>query len=227
MAFIGFEFGFAGASGADAAAEPGEGLAHAGQTCQTILILRKADLNLTFGSAGASGENLQNQHGPVNDFAVGDVRDIAHLHSGQFGIENQHVCFCILNGFGDFFEFSGTDTGSGFRSRSGLNTGHDGFASGSIGKFFEFLHGDTGIIFAGIKSHKNGFRFLDFLLNFMHRNSSLFLCFYALRGGCKLLQIFPPVWQGGQVPSPRVFSGRVLSLPFCLIFHKERILFLS
>ena len=61
------EFGLAGAARADAAAETGHGLAHAGKPRQQILILRQLHLQPALGRLGTLGKNIENEGAAIQN----------------------------------------------------------------------------------------------------------------------------------------------------------------
>ena len=69
LAAIGFQLGFAGAAGADAAAQLRHRLALAGQARQHVLKLRQLHLQLALAGAGVAGKDVQNQLRPVQNAA--------------------------------------------------------------------------------------------------------------------------------------------------------------
>ncbi len=85
------QLGFAGAPAADAAHEPGEGVAFAHQPGQEIFHLGHLHLELAFPAAGPLGKEVQDELGAVNDLEFGEVGDGAHLGGAELGVEHQHV----------------------------------------------------------------------------------------------------------------------------------------
>src|SRR6185369_12457749 len=58
---VSLELRLAGAAGADATAEPGQGVARAHEPRHQVLELRQLDLELPFFRLGASGEDIEDQ----------------------------------------------------------------------------------------------------------------------------------------------------------------------
>ena len=118
MTAVGFELCLSGTSRADTAAQTGQRGAAAGQPAQAVFVLCECNLHLTFGSSGTSGENVKDEHSAVNNLAVGHVGDIAHLHTGELGVKDQHVGFEKFHLLLDFFKLAGADAGCSFRCRT-------------------------------------------------------------------------------------------------------------
>ncbi len=113
---VGFEFGFAGTAGADAAAQPGHRRAVAGQPRQQIVQLRQLHLQLAFSRAGAARENIQDQLRPVEHLDVQRFFQIALLRGRQLAVEDHRGRFVELDLRLQLFHFAGADEASPHRS---------------------------------------------------------------------------------------------------------------
>ena len=78
-AAVGFELGFTGPAGSDAAAQAGHRRAMSGQARQQVVELREFDLQLAFPGPRAAGEDIEDQLGAVEDFTVERLFEIALL----------------------------------------------------------------------------------------------------------------------------------------------------
>jgi len=87
LAAVGFELGFAGAAGADAAAELRHGATPTGEARELVFELGELDLELAFAGFGVAGEDVQDELGAVDDVA-GEARlDVAELRGGEVVVE--------------------------------------------------------------------------------------------------------------------------------------------
>ena len=90
-AAIGLQLSFAGAAGADAAAELGHFRSAAGEPGQHVFQLGELDLKLAFAGAGVAGEDIQNELGPVDDTTGQLPFKIAQLRRSKVVVEEDEV----------------------------------------------------------------------------------------------------------------------------------------
>ena len=67
---IHFQFGFAGSSRTNAAAQAGEVCIVPSQAAETVIQLRQLHLQLAFFGASSPGKNIENQTGAVHYFCL-------------------------------------------------------------------------------------------------------------------------------------------------------------
>ena len=140
-AAVGFELGFTGTAGADAAALAGEGDALTGEAGEDVFELGEFDLQATFGGAGATGEDIEDELGAVNDANADGPFEIALLGGGEIVINDDDVG---LGGFGIFLKFLNlalAKKGGGVGEGADLEKLSDDFGTGGEGEFFEFAEG--------------------------------------------------------------------------------------
>ena len=87
MAAVGFKLGLAGTSRADSSAEPRQGSAYSHEPRQAVFQLRKLDLQLALTGDRAACEDIQYQHGAVDDTDVGFVLNVSYLRRGKLAVE--------------------------------------------------------------------------------------------------------------------------------------------
>ena len=93
---VGLQLGLAGAAGADAAAQPREALAHAGQAGQQVLILRQLDLKPPLPGAGALGKDVENQRAAIQHCHAGGLLQRTNLRGRELVVEDNHLRLEIL-----------------------------------------------------------------------------------------------------------------------------------
>ena len=87
-AAVGFQFGFTGTAGANAATEAGECCPLAVEAGQKIFQLRQLHLETTFGGTGAAGKNIEDKLGAVDDADAAGGFQIALLGGGELIIDD-------------------------------------------------------------------------------------------------------------------------------------------
>ena len=90
-AAVGFQLGFAGTAGADAAAQPRHLHAVAGEARQQVVQLRQFHLQAAFAGAGARGEDIEDELGAVDDLGIEGLFQVALLGGGQVVVEDDDV----------------------------------------------------------------------------------------------------------------------------------------
>ena len=90
-AAVGFELGFAGAAGADAAAQPRQRVARSDQPRHQVLELRELDLQLAFARPRAAREDVENELRAIDDLAIERVLEVAQLRRRQLVVEDDDV----------------------------------------------------------------------------------------------------------------------------------------
>ena len=125
-AAIGFELGFTGAAGADAAAELRHGLAASGEAREQVLELGELDLELAFAGAGVAGKDVEDELRAVDDAARETRFEVAKLRGREVVIEEDEVGFGGARGSGDLVDLAAADQGCGVGARAVLHE-HGGY----------------------------------------------------------------------------------------------------
>ncbi len=121
MAAVQFQLGFTGtAAGATAAATAAaltaQALAHALQAGQAVAQQGQLGLQLALVGHGAAAENLQDEHGAVDDFhAAQRCGDVADLASGQFTVKHGALGPQLCCGRSGFFQLAAAQHDAGLR----------------------------------------------------------------------------------------------------------------
>ena len=147
MAAVRFQFGLAGAPGADAAAETGQGLAHARELGKQILVLGQLHLQAAFGSAGALGEDVQDQSGAVQDRGPGDLLQGPDLAGRQVVVEDHHLRPVLGGQLLDFLGFALSYEAVGIRGVAVLQDLGDANAAGGLQQGLQLVQGGLGGLF--------------------------------------------------------------------------------
>ena len=156
MPAVGFQFGFTGAPGADAAAQPGEVLAAARQPGQTVAQLGQLHLEPSFAAPGPGRKDVQDQHGAVHHCHAGDIADVPGLAAGEFAVKDEHIRLQPFQILGEFPEPSRAHHGGGIGGGTLLNGGGSHLHPGGAGQFLQLQQGGFSVIFAGVHRHQNG-----------------------------------------------------------------------
>ena len=178
---VGFQLGFAGAPGTDAAALPGQAGAHTGKPGQQILVLGKLHLEPTFLGLCPLGENIQNQGAAVDDRHADDLLQCPDISGGQLVVKNHHGGLGSLSQHPDLLSLALADEAVGIRSMPVLEHFAGAEASGGFQQILQFLQGFLrGGLFLGkavrVQSHQHrplldgGFKFFfhRFLRSIIH-----------------------------------------------------------
>ena len=112
-AAIGFELGFAGSAGADAAAQLRHGFAAAGETRQHVFELRQLHLQLALAGAGVAGKDVENQLRAVEHAAGQSGLKIAQLRGRKIVIEENQIGLRGSRDTGDLLDLAGADSVAG------------------------------------------------------------------------------------------------------------------
>ena len=170
MPTVGFQFGFAGPPRSDSAAKAGQRSAVSGEAWEPVSVLGELYLQFSFDGTCPGGEDVQNEHGTVNDTAIQNFFQLPYLRALQFVVCNNEVdlvrfaeivyfpCFSLADVCGDIPLF-------GF-----LNDGRFGFDSGGIGQAFQLSDGCFTVLRSEIHGNENG----GFLLFFFCHGISPF-----------------------------------------------------
>jgi hypothetical protein len=86
-----FQLAFSGTAGADAAAQPGQRHALAGQARQKVKQLGQFHLQLAFDAAGAAGKNIKDQAAAVDHLDRQQVLQVPLLQGAQHIEKNDQV----------------------------------------------------------------------------------------------------------------------------------------
>ena len=101
---------------ATAAALTAQRFAHALQAGQTVAQQRQFGLQLALVGHGAAAEDLQDQHGAVDDFQPAQrVGNVADLAAGQLAVKHSAFRAQRLGGKGSFFQLAAAQHDAGFR----------------------------------------------------------------------------------------------------------------
>ncbi len=112
-AAVGLEFGFAGAAGADAAAELRHGLAAFDEPRHLVLKLRQLDLQLAFFGAGVRGEDVQDELRAVDDAGVEMIIQQTQLRGRKVLVEDDDPGVVRRDGGLDLFDLAHADERGG------------------------------------------------------------------------------------------------------------------
>ena len=88
---VGFELGFAGASRADAAAQPRQRRAGADEPRQQVFQLRELHLQLAFARPRAAREDVEDELRAIDDLAADLLLDLPQLRRRQLVVEDDDV----------------------------------------------------------------------------------------------------------------------------------------
>ena len=133
MAAVQLQLGLTGtaagtAATATAAALTAQRLAHALQAGQTVAQQRQFGLQLALVGHGAAAENLQDQHGAVDDFQPAQrVGDVADLAAGQLAVKHGAFRAQRLGGKGSLFQLAAAQHDAGLRGLALLGDLRHGF----------------------------------------------------------------------------------------------------
>ena len=148
-AAVGFELGFTGSAGADAAAQAGQRGTLAGQPGQQILELRQFHLEAPFSGARPAGEDVEDELGAIDDpcgSATGrdSGLDIALLGGSEVVIDDDDIGFEGFGKLADFFDFAFAEKRGGIGMGADLKGFTDDDRAGAEGEFFQFGKGLAG-----------------------------------------------------------------------------------
>ena len=147
-AAIGFELGFAGSAGADAAAQLRHGFAAAGEARQHVFELRQLHLQLALAGAGVAGEDVEDQLRAIEHAAGQSGFKVAQLRGREVVIEEDEIGVGGSRDAGDLLHFAGADERGGIGARAALEQLGSNLAAGAqeqLAKLGErFLGVETG-----------------------------------------------------------------------------------
>jgi hypothetical protein len=106
-----------------------------------MLKLRQLDLELALTGAGALREDVEDERGAVEDFALEDHFEIAALRGGEFVVENDGIHLVQSALRGEFIRLAAADEGAGHWSIELLCPVADDLGTGGRGQFSEFGEG--------------------------------------------------------------------------------------
>ena len=164
-----FQLGFAGASGTDAAAQPGQGRTLSPQPWQQIAQLSKLHLQLALLAAGTLGENVQNQGGAVDHPDLAGFFQVADLGGSQLPVEDQQIHILLLAGLGRLLHHAGANTGGGVRGRPFLGQGEDRLRARGAGQLLQLRQRRLRVILPRVQGNQQrplgpGFIFIHSLV---------------------------------------------------------------
>ena len=105
-AAIGFEFLFAGAARADAAAEARELFAASREAREKIIQLRELHLELAFARARVRGENIEDELRAVDHAAANSLLHVAKLNGREIVVDNHERNTVEFRFHADFVDFA-------------------------------------------------------------------------------------------------------------------------
>ncbi len=130
-AAIGFELGFAGSAGADAAAQLRHGFASAGEARKHVLELRQLHLQLAFAGAGVAGKDVEDELGAVEHAAGQGGLEVAQLGGREVVVEEHQVGLGGGGDPGDLFDLAGADERGGIGTGAALHDLRGDFGAGA------------------------------------------------------------------------------------------------
>ena len=152
MPAVGFKLGFARSPGADSAAQSGQRSADSHKPRQAVFQLCQLDLQLALPGNCTSGEDVENEHCPVDYPDVGFVLDIAYLGRGQFAVEYQKLRAEGAAKLPDLRKLAFADDGGCFVGLALLDNARKLLRSGGLSKLREFVHRAFGVVFSGVRT---------------------------------------------------------------------------
>ena len=103
---VGFELALAGASGADAAAQPLEVSPLSRQPGQQVLVLGELDLEASLAGAGVATKDIQDHARAVEDLDLKDAFEVLLLRGPELVVEDDGFGFQLSDGFLELLEFA-------------------------------------------------------------------------------------------------------------------------
>ncbi len=148
---VDFKLHFAGAAGPHAgpcscsatgtAGDAFQVAPHVAEARVGVLELGEGDLELGFVGAGAGGENVEDEFGAVEDFAVDDFFEVAQLVGGHVVVEDDDVGVELVGELVEFLGFAFADVGAGVDVFAVLDDLGDDLGAGGMGEAGEFAEG--------------------------------------------------------------------------------------
>ncbi len=145
----------------------------AGEAGHHVFELGELDLYLALAGLGAQGENIEDEHGAVDDAYVGDLLDVADLDGRQLEVENDQVDLFGLTIVADLVQLAGTDAGGGVEALELLRDGCDRLGAGALGQLKQLGERRLGVVAAGIDLDEQGADGLNFGDGVFHKNLHL------------------------------------------------------
>lgn len=109
------------------------------QARQQVLKLREFDLQLAFASAGALGEDVENECGAIEDLGIENLFEVAALRGRKFVVEDDGIGVLLAAKGGEFVSLAFADVRSGMWGFELLDAFANNFTAGGGGKFAEFI----------------------------------------------------------------------------------------
>ena len=152
---IAFQLGFAGAPGADTAAQTGQGGSLPRQPGQQILQLRQLHLQPPLRRPGAGSENVQNQGGAIHHPAGQRVGKIPLLGGGQLPVEDHQIHPRVFADLAQLLQPAAADAGGLVGRLPFLNKppGHPG--PRRTGQLLQLVQGTVHVEFPGVQRHQD------------------------------------------------------------------------
>ena len=142
---VGLELGFAGAPEPDTAADTREVGPHPGEAGQQVLELGQLDLELGLVTAGAGGEDVEDDFRPVHHADLELALEVGALRRRQLLVEDHERGAGVGHRLGNLLDLALADEGGGIGCRDLLRHAPDDFGPGRVhqpGELFQ-VFGDV------------------------------------------------------------------------------------
>jgi hypothetical protein len=106
-----------------------------------MLELSQFNLQLPLAGPCAAGEDVQDQHGSIQDLAFEHSLKIATLRRAQFVVEDDGIHLLLSAEFGEFLGLSAADESRRDGGFEALKPVPDHLTAGGIGQLSEFVEG--------------------------------------------------------------------------------------
>ena len=188
---VGFQFGFARAFHADTASLALQMSVTAYQASRQMAQLRQLDLQPAFLSAGATGENRQNQPYPVQYAALEDFFQIAFLRGRKFVVEYDQIDAVCGNCFRQLRRLARADKQRGVRTVAFGGLHNDGIAACR----FDQLDGFRQCRLKTVQTGGTAARTV-FVQHYAHQHDAFRLRLGTAVAACSACHVFNPVNKG-------------------------------
>ncbi len=211
------QFGFARATGTNAAAQTGQYLSASGQPRQQITQLRQLHLQFAFFRSGIRSKNVKDQHGPVHYPDICTLFQISYLSWCQFSIKNQQFNPIFGTESRNLFHHACAHTGGRIRCRPFLGYCTKRFSTCTAHQFIEFRQRSFRIIFSSIALHQQRPRQVFCILIHSCSLHLSFFCFFRQT----LFYCNPSVFaiNGKQYSHNFCRTGLTENIHSCLRYH--------
>ena len=138
-AAIGFEFLFARAACANAAAKAREFFAASGEAREQVIQLRQLDLKLAFTRAGVRGKNVENELRAVNHAAADSLLHIAKLNGREIVVHDYERDAMEFGFHADFVDLTAPDESGRIERLANLQQGASYVCASADRKLLQFF----------------------------------------------------------------------------------------